>query len=92
MQKLKVVDTSGLSDADWAAINRVNRAFALGGIDGFWDELENLGDLVLQIRVAFAFFPDVIHEAISDEMAEHGLAIEDLHELLRRAESPARDQ
>jgi hypothetical protein len=26
-QKLNVVDTSGLTDVDWAVVNRVNRAY-----------------------------------------------------------------
>ena len=43
-QRLNVVDTSGLTDADWAAVNRVNRAYETGGLEAFWDELENLDD------------------------------------------------
>jgi hypothetical protein len=34
--KLNVVDTAGLTDADWAAVIRVNRAYEAGGIEAFW--------------------------------------------------------
>jgi len=34
----------------------------------------------------------MIREAIRDEMAEEGLDEEDLRELIRKLESPARDQ
>jgi hypothetical protein len=68
-QRLNVVDTSGLTDADWAAVNRVNRAYEAGGIEAFWDELENLDDPVQAITVASAFFPDLIREVIKDHMA-----------------------
>jgi hypothetical protein len=59
-EKLKVIDTSNLTDADWAAIERVNRACELGGAAAFWQELKSLDDLSLQLRVVGAFFPDVI--------------------------------
>ena len=42
--ELKVVDMSGLTDADWAAINKVIRACAAGGFEVFWDEIDKLGD------------------------------------------------
>jgi hypothetical protein len=90
MRKLHVVDSSGLTDADWAAVNRVNRAYEAGGIDAFWNELEQLDDEVLQITVAGAFFPNVIREVLIDFMEEHGLTINDLREMLRKAESSAR--
>ena len=89
-QKLNVVDASGLTDADWAVVDRVNRAFEVGGIEAFWDELERLDDSVQAITVASAFFPDLIRGIIKDHMAEHGLTIDDLREMLRKAESPDR--
>jgi hypothetical protein len=42
--------------------------------------------------VAGAFFPDLIREALKDEMAEHGITQEDLKELLRSRERPATSQ
>ena len=90
-RKLEVVDPSGLTDVDWAAIEQVLRAFETGGADAFWNELENLGDddVILQITVANAFFPTVTREAFEDEMEAQGVTIEDLREMLRRRESHA---
>ena len=84
--KLEVVDTRGLTDADWAAIDKVIRAYRAGGMEGFWDELETFGDdnLILQITIVGAFFPDVIREAIKDEMAEQSITVEDLRNLVKR--------
>ena len=55
-------------------------------MDAFWDELENLGgaDFALQFKVASAFFPEVMREAVKDEMAEHGITLVDLREVLKK--------
>ena len=84
--KSEVVDTGGLTDADWTAINKVIHAHRARGMDGFWDELEKLGDdnLILQITIVGAFFPEVIREAIKDEMAEQSITVEDLRNLVKR--------
>jgi hypothetical protein len=82
--KFHVVDTSGLTDSDWAAIDRVNRACELGGVAAFWDELEKLEDVSQQLRVVGAFFPELIREVIEEEMTEHGLTVEHLREMVRR--------
>jgi hypothetical protein len=87
---LEVVNSSGLTDADWIGINKVRRAYERGGWDGFWSEFETLGDdLILQVTVAGAFFPDAIREAIEDELAESGLALEDLREFVKKKEALA---
>jgi hypothetical protein len=39
-----------------------------------------------------AYFPTEIANAIRDRMAEIGMTEEDLRELVRKLESPARDQ
>ena len=84
---LEVVNSSGLTDADWVQINKVIRAYERGGWDGFWSEFETLGDdLILKITVVGAFFPDAIREAIEDELAESGLALEDLREYVKKKE------
>jgi hypothetical protein len=49
-------------------------------------------DPVRYIRVAGAFFPDMVREAIKDSMAEAGITEEDVREMVRKLESPARDQ
>jgi len=87
--KLNVVDTSGLTDADWAAVRRVNRAYEARGIEAFWDELEKLDELQA-FRVASAFFPCLMRELIRDHMAEYGLAIDNWRVVLKRAEDAAR--
>ena len=89
--KLNVVDSSDLTDSDWAAVNRVNRAYEAGGIDAFWDYLERLGngDWVFQITIASAFFPTQIREALMDVMADYGLTMEDLRETLEKGEGLA---
>jgi hypothetical protein len=43
-------------------------------------------------RVIGAFFPEMVRETIKDVMAEKGITIEDIHELLQKLESPARKQ
>ena len=87
---LEVVNSSGLTDADWIEINKVRRAYERGGWDAFWSELETLGDdLIVKIKVVGAFFPDAIREAIEDELAESGLALEDLRESLKKNEALA---
>jgi hypothetical protein len=85
-QKLNVVDSSDLTDADWAAVNRVNRACELGGATAFRDELEKLQDVSLQLRVLGAFFPELVREVMEEEMTECKLSVEDLQEA--KAESP----
>jgi len=87
--ELKVVDASCLTDADWTGINKVMRACEVGGFEVFWDEIDKLGDPARQIKVAGAFFPDLIREALKDELAEHGITHEDLKELLRSLERSA---
>jgi len=87
---LEVVNSSGLTHADWIGINKVRRAYERGGWDAFWSELETLGDdLIVKIKVVGAFFPDAIREAIEDELAESGLALEDLREFLKKNEALA---
>ena len=49
-------------------------------------------DPVRYIRVAGAFFPDMVREAIKDSKAEAGITEEDVREMVRKLESPARDQ
>jgi hypothetical protein len=49
-------------------------------------------DPVRYIRVAGALFPDMVREAIKDSMAEAGITEEDVREMVRKLESPARDQ
>jgi hypothetical protein len=88
--KFHIVDTSGLTDADWAAIDRVNRACELGGANAFWDELEKLDDILLQLRVLGAFFPDLMRQIIEEEVTERGLTVNDLRKRIRTRRKSAR--
>ena len=85
-----VADTSGLTDADWAEINKLSSAYEEGGrarLSKALDELTN-GDPVRSVRILGAFFPDMIREVIKDAMAERGITEEELRELVRKLESP----
>jgi len=87
-QRFHVVDTSGLTDADWAAIDRVNRACELGGANAFWDELEKLDDIPLELRILGAFFPDLMRQVIEEEV-EHSLTVKDLRKRIRKRRKSA---
>jgi hypothetical protein len=92
-EPFEVVDPSELSDADWAAINKLWRAQEDGGQNGLSKALDELGsDPIRYMKVIGALFPDMVREAIRDEMAEAGMTEEDLREMVRKLESPARDQ
>ena len=58
-------DTDGLTDADWAEISRVKKAYTKGGADAFWLAIDMLteDDVVLSLRVVGAFFPQLVTES-----------------------------
>lgn len=93
-EPLGVQDTSGLTDADWAEINRLRKIYDEKGGEGLNKAFAELmqKDLIRYARVVDAFFPNELTEALKDEMAERGMTEEDVRELIRRLESPARDQ
>ena len=92
-EPLEVVDSTGLTDADWAEINNLRRAFEKGGQDGVSKAMAKLAkDPMRYVTVMGAFFPDMIREAIKDSVAEAGMTEEDVREMVRKLESPARDQ
>ncbi|MFB6449068.1 hypothetical protein [Bradyrhizobium tunisiense] len=92
-EPFEVADASGLTDADWADINKLRKVYAEGGSKALNNALRDLGaDPVRYVRVMGALFPDDVREAIKDEMANRGITEEDLQELVRKLESPARDQ
>jgi len=89
---LEVADPSGLTDADWAEINRLKSLYETGGRNALSKALAELGesDPVRSIHVLRAFFPETVREALSDSMAEQGITAEDLRELIRRHEASTR--
>jgi hypothetical protein len=82
----EIKDSSGLTDADWAEINKLREA-AKRGTRAVKSAIAALSaDPVMYVRVMGAFFPDDIREAIRDEMAESGMTAEDLRELIAKLE------
>jgi hypothetical protein len=92
-EPFEVGDPSGLTDADWAYINKLGRALEDGGQKGLSKALDELAsDPISYMKVIGTLFPDMVREAIRDEMAEAGMTEEDLREMVRKLESPALDQ
>jgi hypothetical protein len=86
--ELGIEDTSGLTDADWAEINKLKRAYNSGGDEELEKAMRELlqRDPVRAVRVWGAFFPNRVREALKDWMAKAGFTIEDFKELMRKAE------
>jgi hypothetical protein len=79
-----VVDPEGLTDADWAEINKLKRAYESGGTKALSKAMDELAsDEIRYMTVMAAFYPDRVGEAIKDQMAEMGMTMEDLKELLK---------
>lgn len=93
-EPFEVVDPSGLTDADWAELNKLRKAYAAGGQKTLNSALNALNkeDPIRYATIIGAIFPDELREAIKDEMAELGMTEEDVRELICKLESPARDQ
>jgi len=81
---LDVVDGSRLIDSDWVEVNRLKRAFDLGGADGLRRSLEELVNSkpIVALRVLAALLPDALCEAIKDGMAAEKGTDEDLRDLV----------
>jgi hypothetical protein len=92
-EELGIVHTSFLTDADWAEINKLNRAFKSGGEAALRKAYRELAEHPSRwVRVFGAFFPDKLREILKDKMAEVGLTDDDLIELDRKLQGPARIQ
>jgi hypothetical protein len=87
------VDSSHLTDADWAELNKLRQAYKTGGQRALSKAMVELRkDPVRYIRVTGAYLPNEVREALKDGMAEAGMTMEDLRELGRKLESPAGKQ
>ena len=90
-EPFEVVDPGGLTDADWAEINKLKRAYESGGSEALSKALEELSkDLIRYMTVMAALYPDMVREQIRDEMAEAGVTEEDLREMLEKLQTPGR--
>ena len=91
---LEVRDTTGLTDADWAEINKWKRAYDAGGLKALSAAMDALlaKDPFQSARVAGALWPDLASETARDTLAEKGITKEDLLELIRKLESPSGSQ
>jgi hypothetical protein len=86
---LEVADTTGLTDTDWAEINKLKNAYDAGGQKALSAALDQLAkDPIRATRVLGAFFPDLVRETIKDQLAEEGITEEDLRALIRKLENP----
>ena len=80
-------DISGLTDADWAEINKLKRAYEMGGDEALSAAFQELmKDPVRCTRVIGAYFPEEIRKVLKDALAEAGATVEDLRDLLRKSE------
>jgi hypothetical protein len=84
----KPSDTSGLTDADWAELNKLRRAYETGGYEAAWAAFQELlkNDPVRCTRVFGAYNPEKMREALKDAAAAAGVTIEDLRDLRRKFE------
>jgi hypothetical protein len=80
---LGIVDTSLLTDDDWATINKLRRIYASEGQKGLSKAMREL-DPSHYIKVMSAFFPDEVREVVKDEMAALGITEEDVKELAKK--------
>jgi hypothetical protein len=85
-QLLEVV--TGLRDADWPDIKRLQQLYQTSGRDVLLKALGELGasNPVRSIRILHAFFPDTVRAAIKDSLAGEGITEEELRALIRKHE------
>ena len=91
---LEVVDTTDLTDADWAEINNLKKTYSAGGVKAWSAALEALvaRDPIRAGRALGAFFPDHVRETFKDGLADRGITEEDLRELIQELKNPKRSR
>ena len=87
-----IVDTSNLTDADWAEINKLTQASETGGQKAFskaLDELENRNP-VQYFTIVAVYFPHTVIEVIKDNIAANGLPEEEFYDIAAANDNPTR--
>jgi hypothetical protein len=87
---LGIEDTSHLTDADWAEISKLRRAFRSDGIKALRREMRMLlnENPVRYYTIMHAFFPRKISEMIKDVAAELEVTEEEAIEMAEKMNSP----
>jgi hypothetical protein len=87
-EPLEVVDSSGLTDDDWAKINRLRDLYESGGPKALSKAFRELAeaDPIKYVHIMGAFFPNMIRGTIKDHLAEIGMTEDDLRELIQKLE------
>jgi hypothetical protein len=81
-------ETSSLTDADCAGLDKLRAAYQHGGQKGLLGAVHELATNADQYqRLIGATFPDVVHDPIKEEMAAIGISEEELQALLRKLAS-----
>jgi len=84
---LEIQDTSGLTDADWAEINKLRKTHKKGDRKALEIALDQLAKDPVRFAVVIgALYPDMMREMIRDQMAKAGITEEDLRELIQKLE------
>lgn len=82
---MEIADTSGLTDRDWAEINKLKQAWEAGGQRALNKAVDNLAaDPIRYMTIIGAFFPQMVTDAIKDEMAEKGVTVEEVRALMEK--------
>jgi len=89
-EPLEVVDSSDLTDADWAIINQVRRVHETGDEKALSRLLDKLAaaDQIRFLTAMYAFFPELVRDTIRDQLAEAGITVEDVREIIQKLERP----
>jgi hypothetical protein len=88
---LGIEDASHLTDADWAAINRLRRVLKSDGIKALKREMRTLlnENPVRYYTIMHAFFPRKTSEMIKDVAAELGVTEEEAIEMAEKMNAPS---
>ena len=86
----EIKDTSGLTDADWAAINKLRRAYDGGGDEALRGLTRTYARGTRSLGPSYGrVFSDYVREKLKDAMADLGMTIEDLRDMIRKSELPS---